>query len=46
MHSEPVLSLHPRLARAFISVGSGDLLSFGCVSVSFGARFTVLVAGL
>jgi hypothetical protein len=35
---------YPGLARAFISEGSADLLSFGGVSVSLmsGAQFTVL----
>ncbi len=37
---------YPGLARAFISAGSADLLSFGGVSVGCGTRFTVLVAGL
>jgi hypothetical protein len=45
-HTQSPCFSYPGLARAFISAGSADLLSFGGVSVGYGARFTVLVAGL
>ncbi len=45
-HTQSPCFSYPGLARAFISAGSTDLLSFGGASVGYGGRFTVLVAGL